>query len=136
VRDEASTFVGTLGAGLEYCVADNIAVGIELKYLLVADQTLRVNGSPHTLDLDSLFTSVALRLFVPELRRLPPAEARDPVPTRVYLGVRAGGALSLNTQAFPEVEVRPTPPAYGSEVNQFFRYPLLDGRLVPYALGG
>jgi opacity protein-like surface antigen len=183
VQDQASTLVGTLGAGIEYFVADNVAVGIELKYLLAAEQTLRVNGVPHRLDLDSLLTSLALRIFVPELRPLPPAEARDPVPTRVYLGVRIGGALSTNTHAFPEIEIRPTPPAYGSQVNQFFglavgmnagryfglelaaegyevvlavpglghigeyavismipqlrlRYPLLDGRFVPYALGG
>jgi opacity protein-like surface antigen len=183
VQDEASTLVGTLGMGLEYFVADNIAVGIELKYLLAEEQTLRVNGEPHALNVDSLFTSVAMRLFVPELRPRPPAEARDPVPTRVYFGVRLGGALSTNSEAFAGVEIEPVPPAYGGQVNQFFgvavgvnsghyfglelaaegyevvlaipgighigeytvlsaipqlrlRYPLLDGRLIPYAIGG
>lgn len=39
---DSSTLVGTVGGGLEYFIADNIAVGVEVKYVLAEDQTLRI----------------------------------------------------------------------------------------------
>jgi opacity protein-like surface antigen len=181
LEDETS-FVGTLGAGVEYFVADNIAVGVEVKYLFAEDQTVRGNGVSRTHDISSLITTVGLRLFYPELRPAPPAESADSVPTRVYLAVRAGGALALDPELGPDLETSPGPPAYGDFDQYFgmsiglnfgrhwgaellfdgfetdlevpglgsireyaiytlmpqarFRYPMLGGALVPYAVAG
>jgi opacity protein-like surface antigen len=175
--------VATLGAGIEYYFADNLAVGAEVKYLFAEDQTIRLDGASHSQSVGSLFTTLGLRLLVPERQPPPPLAAGAPAPARLYLGVRAGGAIATDTDAFSNVEIRPEPPAYFSTANQFFgvalgldlgrhlgvelavdayevvlatpdlgsltemallhiipqlrvRYPLLDGRLVPYAIGG
>jgi opacity protein-like surface antigen len=184
VRDGSSVLpVGTLGAGLEYYFADNLAVGFEVKYLFAPDQTITIGGTRHTQEVQSLFTSIGLRLLAPELRPQPLAEARDVVPTRLYLGLRYGTALLLDTSEFSGIEVRPEPSAFFSEGNQFYgaaiglnfgrylgvelaaegyegtlevpgagsvsevgvafiipylrlRYPLWEGRVVPYFLAG
>lgn len=182
--DGASTSlpVGTVGAGIEYYFADNLAAGVELKYLIAGDQTFRIDGERHSQQVASTFLTLGLRLLVPELRP-PPAQPLDPAPARLYLGLRAGGAISTATHAFSNAVVRPEPPAYFSTANQFFgaalgadfgrylgvelaadgyevvlataelgsltevavmhlipqvrvRYSVLDGRVVPYAIGG
>jgi opacity protein-like surface antigen len=184
VRDEEQTFpVGTVGAGIEYYFADNLAAGIEIKYLAAGDATLRLDGARHSQQVASVFTTVGLRLLVPELRPQPPLVAGEPVPQRLYFAFRSGTAVSTDTEAFSSVEIRPEPPAYFSQGNQFWgvalgmdlgrhlavelaaegyevilatpaqgsvaemallhllpqvrlRYPMLNDRLVPYAVGG
>lgn len=180
---EQSLLVGTVGAGLEYYFADNLAVGVEAKYLVAGDTTLRLDGARHSQQVESLFTTLGLRLLVPEHRPHPPVAPGEPAPRRLYFGIRLGAAIASDTSAFSNVEIRPEPPAYFGSCNQFFgvalgmdfgrylgvelaadgyevvlaaptggslaeiavlhaipqirlRYPLLDGRLVPYAIGG
>jgi opacity protein-like surface antigen len=60
--------VGALGAGLEYFVANNIAIGIEAKYVIARDQHVRLNGRQQSLDLDTLLATGGIRLFFPEVR--------------------------------------------------------------------
>jgi opacity protein-like surface antigen len=181
VETESSALVGVVGAGIEYFVADNIAVGVEGKYLVSATQTVKVEGTRSKIDLDTALVAAGLRLFFPERER--PAPAPSPSHMRVYLGVKVGGAIPVNEEIFPGVEARPEPPAYGGALDQLFglalgvdfsryagveisvdgyemslamrglgtfgeyakyavtpqlrlRYPLRDGRLEPYVLGG
>jgi len=183
IQSEPSTPVGTLGAGIEYFIADNIAIGAEFKYLFAGRQTLRVGGAPHSVDVSTPLTSLGLRLFFPELRPPAPVAEREPAPLRLYLNARAGVALPTGTDIGSGIEIRPVPPAIGGELAQYFglafgmdigrhlgvefgaegyevalalrglgtvgeyafygfiprvrlRYPLGDGRWVPYALAG
>lgn len=178
----ASTVVGTIGAGLEYFVTDNVAAGVEIKYLIAGDQTVRINGVPRSEDLDSLYAAVGLRLFFPEHKPTRRVDARDGLPARVYLGLQLGAAITTDADSMPGVELHPEPAAVGP-ANYFIggvigldlgrhlgleltaggyevrvhsadrgsvgeeavyaiipqvraRYPVLDGRLVPYAVGG
>ena len=180
---ETSLVVGTIGAGVEYYFADNLALGIEVKYLIANDTTLRLDGQRHSQEVGSLFTTLGLRLLIPELRERPSAGPGDPAPKRLYAGLRVGAAISTDPDAFSTVEVRPEPPAYFDTGNQLFGialgmdfgrylgielvlegyevvlatadlgsvtelavydfipqvrlgYPLMGGRLVPYAVGG
>jgi opacity protein-like surface antigen len=120
VENTSSVFpVGTLGAGIEYYFADNLALGVELKYLLAGDQTLTIGGARHTQEVQSLFTTVGLRMLVPELNPRPLAETRAVLPTRLYIGFRYGGAFITNTAAFTDLEVHPEPGAFFSTFNQF-----------------
>jgi opacity protein-like surface antigen len=178
----ASTMVGTVGAGLEYFIAHNIAAGVEVKYLIAGDQTIKINGVSRTEEIDSLITSFGLRLFFPENAPAPPAEIRVGFPARLYLGMQVGAAFTTDTDSMPGVELRPEPAAVGSanyylgglvgvDLGRYLgvelmaggyevrvhvpergsigeeavyaiipqlraRYPLLDGRLVPYAVAG
>ena len=120
VRDASSTAVGTLGAGIEYFIADNIAFSAEFKYLFAEAQTLRVGGVPHRLDVSSPLTSLGLRLFFPELRPPAPADTREPAPVRVYFTGRLGVALPTGTDLGSGIEIRPVPPAIGGELAQYF----------------
>ena len=60
--------VGAVAVGLEYFVANNIAIGVETKYVISRDQEVRVNGRQQSLDLDTLLTTGGIRLFFPEVR--------------------------------------------------------------------
>jgi opacity protein-like surface antigen len=181
VDADRTVAVGAVGGGLEYFVADNIAVGIEVKYVLSGGQSIEIEGVRHPNDVDSLLTFLTFRLFYPELRPAPLAESRPDVPVRLYLGVRLGGAILTDESAFPGLEARKDTGAlgfnwlYGLVVGANFgrylgaevafeghevqlavpglgsigeyalytimpqarlRYPLLGGRLQPYALAG
>jgi opacity protein-like surface antigen len=178
----ASTVVGAIGAGLEYFVADNVAAGVEVKYLIAGDQTVRINGVRRSEDLSSVYSAVGLRLFFPEQKPAAPVLARGGIPARAYLGLRLGSAILTDTDSMPGVELHPEPAAVGPanyyiggvvglDVGRYLglelmaggyevrvhapgrgsvgeealyaivpqlraRYPVLDGRLVPYAVGG
>jgi opacity protein-like surface antigen len=182
IEHESSMLLGSVGTGIEYFIADNIALGVELKYIVAEEQTLVFNGARHTLDLDSLLTSFSMRVFFPELRPAPLAEQRPQAPHRLYFVARLGGAVSVD-DTLGGLRVKHEPPAYFETANQFFglglgldfarhfsvelavegyevrlavpglgsigeysvaallpqarlRYPLLDGRVVPYLIGG
>ena len=182
VDTPTSTVVGAVGAGLEYFLADNVAAGVEIKYLIAGSQTIRINGVPRSEDLDSLYSSVGLRLLFPERKPAPQVQARDGLPARAYVGLQLGAAIVTDADSMPGVELHPEPAAVGP-ANYFIgglvgldlgrylgvelmaggyevrlhspdrgsvgeeavyaivpqlrvRYPVLDGRLVPYAVGG
>jgi len=60
------TFTGSVGAGVEYFVMNNVAIGAELKYLVGADSQLEVSGETRDLNLDALVYTLGLRVFYPE----------------------------------------------------------------------
>jgi len=117
---ESSLLVGTLGGGLEYFIADNIAIGAEVKYVLAGDTTIRINGTPRDQKLQSPLFAATLRMFVPELRPAALAERDQPAGARVYVGVRTGAAFTTDRTGFRPLTLEPEPPAYFSEGNQLF----------------
>jgi opacity protein-like surface antigen len=174
--------VGTVGAGLEYFVAENVAAGVEIKYLMAGDQSVRINGARRTEDIDSLYTAVGLRVFFPEQEGKQQVSARDGMPARLYLGLQLGAAITTDADSMPGAELHPEPSAVGPanyflagvvglDIGRYLgvelmaggyemrvhapgrgtvgeeavyaiipqfraRYPLLDDRLVPYAVAG
>lgn len=183
VDTESTVIVGSVGGGLEYFIDDNIAVGVEVKYLMSGSQTSHVQGEPKRTDVNALLTTLGLRVFYPELRPRPIAADYAETRARLYLGVRAGAAILVGDPIDSGLHVDPEPAAYGGTGNQLFgfavgadvgrhlglelafegfearlsvpgvgsireyavysflpqarfRYPLLSGALVPYAIGG
>ncbi len=65
VGGESVAVVATLGTGIEYSVADNIAIGLETKYLLSRGHEIRLSGREGTANLDSFLFAVGLRIFFP-----------------------------------------------------------------------
>jgi opacity protein-like surface antigen len=120
VRDESTTAVGTLGAGIEYFLADNIAFTAEFKYLFAQRQNLQVGGVNHDVDISGPLTSLGLRLFYPELRPAGPEQFREPAPRRLYFTARTGLALPTKTDMGDGIELRPVPAAIGGELAQYF----------------
>jgi opacity protein-like surface antigen len=120
VKDRSTTPVGTVGAGIEYFLADNISVGLEFKYLFAGDQTLSVAGQSHKINASTPLTSFGLRLFYPELRPAVTSEPREPAPARLYFAGRLGVAIQTSSEAADGVEARPMPYAIGGELNEYF----------------
>jgi opacity protein-like surface antigen len=182
VDTPGSTVVGVVGGGFEYFLADNLAAGVEIKYLIAAEQTVRINGVARSEDLDSLYSAFGLRLFFPERKPAPRVDAPDGIPARFYIGAQLGFAMLTDSDSMPGIELDPEPAALGPanyfiggvvgvDIGRYFgvelmgggyevrvhvpgrgsvgeeavyaiipqlraRYPVLDGRLVPYAIAG
>jgi opacity protein-like surface antigen len=118
VRAGGTGVVGSVGGGVDYFVADNIAVGLETKLLLSTDQDIEIDEQGGTATLAALLTSAHLRLI------FPPRLARAPLPQhpgwRLYIGIRIGGAAVLDTEGSPAVDIRPENAAIASELNHSF----------------
>ncbi|HEY7517914.1 MAG TPA: outer membrane beta-barrel protein [Methylomirabilota bacterium] len=178
----SSTVVGVIGGGFEYFLAENVAAGVEIKYVIAGEQTVRINGVARSEDLDSLYSSFGLRLFFPEGKPAPPRDRPDGIPARFYIGAQAGAAILTDADSMPGVELHPEPAALGpanyfiggvigADLGRHFgfellgggyevrvhapglgsvgeeavyaiipqvraRYPVLDGRLIPYVIAG
>jgi opacity protein-like surface antigen len=65
VKTDYTSVVGALGSGLEYFVVNNIALGIETKFVFFRDVDLRVNGRGGKANLDQVLLSGGLRIFFP-----------------------------------------------------------------------
>jgi opacity protein-like surface antigen len=57
-------FVGAAGAGLEYFVLNNVALGVETKYRFFPRATLGINSVDHTVNLNGVLISAGLRIFI------------------------------------------------------------------------
>ena len=59
-------FCSSFGAGLEYFVMNNVALGVEVKYLLGADSNIVVSGEQRHLNVDAFIYTFGIRIFYPE----------------------------------------------------------------------
>jgi opacity protein-like surface antigen len=115
-----TTVAGTVGLGVEYFVADNIALNVEGSYLFAPDATLMVQGVPEKVKISAPLVTFGMRLFYPEFAPAPMAEARKDVPARLYIGARAGGALPLDTELVPGIEAETSNNAIGGVLSPTF----------------
>jgi opacity protein-like surface antigen len=113
VDANATVPIGVVGAGIEYFIADNLAVGLQARYIAAGDQTYEVQGSRHTQNISTPLITAGVRMFYPELHPKPLAESEASPPVRLYFGVRMGGAVLTESDIFPGVGTTPEPPAYG-----------------------
>ena len=56
--------VATVGAGLEYFISNNMALGVESRYVR-HNNTIEVNGRDRSVDLDTIVLSTGLRIYLP-----------------------------------------------------------------------
>ncbi|UCF94891.1 MAG: outer membrane beta-barrel protein [Desulfobacterales bacterium] len=97
-----------LGGGLEYFVRQNLALGVEIKYVHHS-APIEVNGSDVDLDLDAVLVSGGFRLFFPETPG-PSAFADVSWPDRrkLYLALRVGIASFLDSDFTSGFEISDT----------------------------
>ncbi len=96
-----------LGAGIEYFLADNIALGVEAKYI-AHDTEVEINGVPTETGVDAVLVTAGLRLLYPGPPKLASATAGatpwwayDPEEFRPYFGFRLGVPVILEEQITP-----------------------------------
>lgn len=119
IQKNATWPLGEVGAGIEYFVANNVAVGFEAKYVASGNQSIEVEGQPTNQNFSSFLVQGGMRMFYPETAPLPPLEAPGAF-TRLYVGVRAGGAILTDTSIFPGTGTTPEAPAYFGVIDQMF----------------
>lgn len=180
-----TTFVAALGAGIEYFLTDNIALGVEAKHF-IAETEAEYAGQPAPLDFQSLVGTIGLRVYLDKPSKDPDGRLRaaDSDRLRGYLALRAGAAFFTDPDSVPQALIG-TPvffggAAFGLNFNRHWgaefvaeglpgrleaslmetalttsgegevveysvwtnilqlraRYPMLDDRLVPYAVFG
>lgn len=97
--------LGVAGAGTEYFVADNVALGLEAKYQFLFRPELDVNSSHPTLTADSFGLMASLRVYLDSLAQMsqpkgtPSTIARDSEALRGYLALRAGSGFFTDPKA-------------------------------------
>jgi outer membrane protein W len=104
-----TSFVGVAGLGMEYFLAENIALGIEAKYRFLFRTEVEVAGRKQNLNLDSIVYGVALRTYfdsgpgatAPTWLPIRPADSDA---LRGYLALRAGVNFITNPNANPGIK--------------------------------
>lgn len=66
VRGDDVSVVGAVGGGVEYFVANNIAVGVEARYFVFGGHAFTAAGRSAAADLDGLVAGVTMRILFPE----------------------------------------------------------------------
>lgn len=110
--------MGSAGGGVEYFIADNIAFGLEGKYLASGDVDYTTGGQQDSINISSGVVTLGLRVFYPELHPGEDAEVAAKSPVRFYAGLRTGGALLINQEPFDGVETSSEQPVFGSNFSQ------------------
>lgn len=87
-----------IGAGVDFFMADNVALGFEVKHRAFAHSTVQLEGGNERLNLDSTTFSLGLRMYLddgPGVVAPPavPAKAADSDAPRGYLALRTGAAF-------------------------------------------
>jgi opacity protein-like surface antigen len=54
-----------VGAGLEYYLADNVAVGVDARHFFLFDTEVEIAGQKRDLSLDTVALTAGIRLFFP-----------------------------------------------------------------------
>jgi opacity protein-like surface antigen len=134
---------GTLAGGVEYFIADNIAVGVEGKYLFSGDVAYTSADASGTANSSAGFLAIALRVFYPELHTDENAAAARAAAARFYLGLPIGAALLVDNEPFPGIHATPEQPIFDSNFAPLFglavgatigRYAAIEIELENYEL--
>lgn len=108
---EGYTPVAVLGAGAEYFVADNIAVGFGARHSFLIETPLRLGNAEQDIDLSHLTLAASLRIYFDRAAGLldrpdrPQPPPRDSDAMRGYIFLRGGQAFFLDPKSVPGLEL-------------------------------
>jgi opacity protein-like surface antigen len=108
-----------VGVGAEYFVTSNIAIGAEVRYVHFAGHELEVGGRTQGLDLDSVVTTAAARLYFDGPPR-PPTDGGSSLAGPFYIGARVGGARTLSRRSIRSHVDAPTSISGAAGFDQLF----------------
>jgi len=115
---------GSIGAGMEYFVADNVAVGFEGKYLFSTVIDYESGGRSGATSLGAPLLTVGVRLFYPQLDPAAGQASASAAFARLYMDIRTGGALPVTTRPFPGIGIQPEQSLFGSNLAVQFGFTL------------
>jgi len=111
-------FAATAGAGVDFFVADNIALNFEVKYLAFDPIEVSVDQRTQNFDASNWAATLGLRVFLSENRPRPLADADPAVRGRLYVGMRLGGSFLTDDEWTSGMTFKPEPNAWGGVFNQ------------------
>lgn len=111
---DGNQVAGTVGAGIEYFIADNLALGWEFKQFISGGVDYEANGKQGRAGLTSGLMGLSLRVFYPQLDPEAAAASAAASSARLYLDLRTGGALLMHSQLFTGVDAAPEQSVFGS----------------------
>jgi opacity protein-like surface antigen len=123
-----TAIAATIGAGIEYFLLNNLAMGIEAKYVYAGEHPLQVGALSGTANPSALLTTFGSRLLWPEARTAdrPVASTSPPDPdrSRGYFQARFGGAFFPNQNLIGNVQINTVQIGYGMslgvDLNRYF----------------
>jgi opacity protein-like surface antigen len=113
-------FLGSVGGGLEYFIADDIALGVEGKYMFTGSDSFTAGETTTSIDLNTALLTFGMRLFYPELHPEVSSYSASRAARRFYVSMRAGGALPVHTVVFPGVKATPEQDVFGSNFSLLY----------------
>jgi opacity protein-like surface antigen len=118
----------TAGIGVEYFLLDNLALGVEAKYVYAGEHDLQVGPLSGTANPSALLTTIGFRLLWPEAAPdggpVPPVTPPDPSRIRGYFQARVGGAFFPDTNLIGNVQTDVAQVGFGlsigADVSRYF----------------
>ena len=117
---DRSGLVANSGVGLEYFIADNIALGVEGKYFAFDPVEVRVEDESFEFDASNWAVTVGLRLYLAENNPKPLVTQGDGGPVRLYFGGRAGGSFLLEDTWTDSLSLEEEVSAWGGVFNPHY----------------
>lgn len=115
---EGWTVAVAAGGGLDYFIADNVALNLEGKYLWVNPINGTIDGQTQSVDLSAPLFTFGLRVYFTENRPRPLLSRKQEPESRLYFGVRAGADFLTDDRWVPGVRLRPEQAAWGGVASQ------------------
>jgi opacity protein-like surface antigen len=118
----------TVGGGIEYFLLNNLALGVEAKYVYAGEHDLHVGPLSGKANPSALLTTMGFRLLWPEAtlpdRPAPALTAPDPDRIRGYFQARVGGAFFPSRNLIGNVETDTAQIGFGfslgADLNRYF----------------
>lgn len=117
---DRSALAGTAGLGLDWYVADNIALNLEGKYLAFQPVDIRVDDREYEYDASNFALTLGLRVMFRENHPRPLVGAEEKVPVRMYFGMHGGGSFLTDGRWTSSMKLIPEASAWGGVMNQHF----------------
>jgi len=116
---DGAGWAASLGAGLDWFVADNIALNFEAKQIWHSSLDVTVDGEKYEYDPSDWVATIGFRVFFRENHPKPLIGRATKAPTRIYLGFRAGGSILTDDQWNNGVYLQPEAAAWGDFNHHF-----------------
>lgn len=114
---EGMTVAVAAGAGIEYFLADNVAFGLEGRYVWMNPIQGKIDGDSFDVDLSAPTFTFGLRVYFDENQPTPLRLADREQPNRFYVGARVGGSWLADRAITRHVDLEPEEAAWG-DINQ------------------
>jgi len=110
VNTQTAGAVFSVGGGIEYFVANNVALGIEAKYMISRAHEIEVEGLVERgkADLDAVLLAGSIRLLFPETPAVRQSDRPYAGRKRLYIGGRMGAAVPIHNEISDGIEWTPS----------------------------